>query len=220
MYSLDEVPSWVTDPAGECLMHTTGVIRARMERRKQALFSRMENRFVTPAAPSVTHQNASTAHNSGSVGVDSSATCAAATASPSPVNFATATVIPVATKAADDEPRNDTPATSHSEYTPSSPPCHVEPPAQQLSGSESDDTTKPAPSHSMLRFYSCAQLKAMQTHVQQVRALTQYLTQGEKIAPNSMSSRVQQLRASIRTELLTSLAVLQCELNDLFPCLK
>ena len=50
--------------------------------------------------------------------------------------------------------------------------------------------------------------------------LTQYLIQGEKIAPNSMSSRVQQLRASIRTELLTSLAVLQCELNDLFPCLK
>ena len=34
-YNINEVPKWVEDPAGECLMHTTHVIRARVARRVQ-----------------------------------------------------------------------------------------------------------------------------------------------------------------------------------------
>ena len=34
-YNINEVPKWVEDPAGECLMHTTHVIRARVAHRVQ-----------------------------------------------------------------------------------------------------------------------------------------------------------------------------------------
>ena len=214
LVSLSEVPPSVEDPAGECLMHTTVVLRARMEKRTQKRLVALGKRYASPVAPSISLKKASEKNNSA---VCLSATSTATPAkSPSPV-LATATVLPIAYQT--NESHNDTTITSHCD-SPSSPFRKKEAATEQLSGSDSDDPNKSAPPHSMFQFYSCSQLLAMKTHVQQVRALTQYLMDGEKIAPNTVSSRVQQLRSAIRKELLTSLAVLTHDLNDLFSWLK
>lgn len=84
---------------------------------------------------------------------------------------------------------------------------------------DSDSEGKPAQSPSLIQFYSTAQLSAMQSHVQKVRDLTQYMIRGEQIDQRSVSQRVFRQRKEVRKQVLVSLALLTKDLHSLFPCL-
>ena len=45
-YKINQVPKWVEDPAGECLVHTTAVIRSRVSRREQTLCANLGTNYL------------------------------------------------------------------------------------------------------------------------------------------------------------------------------
>ena len=132
----------------------------------------------------------------------------------SPPLVASATVIPVAHQVAENATRLQQ---LERQDVPTSPRRDEDGVIDLVTDSDSDG--KPAQSPSLIPFYSTTQLSAMQSHVQKVRDLTQYMASGERIDQRSVSARVFKQRKEVRKQVLVSLALLTKELHSLFPCL-
>ena len=221
-YPLDEVPLHVTEREHECLMHSKDVIQRRIKKRENDALKLLDKK-QSPAVPNPVAPVAKS-H-------------ASPLASCSPPFAGTATPIPVAhtVQSPDggdtiiDLTSSVSPLQKSSTRTgkktatvsfPSSP-RRVVATSENLSGSGSD-SERPAPCHSLPKFYSKNELLSFKSSIYAVIELTHHLHSttrrwkigsARRIAHDTMARE----RLQIREELMFMLSALQTNLDALLP---